>query len=96
LLSLENRSGAVAAQSVGTREIEESFKLFWEKYMPVFCFEKGDSDRPVCGVHNVPLIQDQVAIDANAPWLGSIACSLCPVTRVVVEKKRESNAPSYR
>lgn len=64
--------------------------------MPVFCFEKRDLDRPVCGVHNVPLVQDVIPIDANAPGLGRIACSICPITRVVVEKKRESNARSQR
>ena len=78
------------------QEFKEIAKLFWGKCMQVFCFEKRDLDRPVCGVHNVPLVQDQVAIDANAPWLGRIACSLCPVTRVVVEKKRESNARTQR
>jgi hypothetical protein len=60
--------------------------------MPVQCFEKRDSDRPVCGAHNVPLVQDLVPIDANAPWLGRIACSFCPVSRVVVDKKGRSHA----
>jgi CheY-like chemotaxis protein len=55
--------------------------------MPVQCFEKRDSDQPVCGVHNVRLVQDQVPIDANAPWLGLISCSFCPVGRIVVEKR---------
>jgi len=53
--------------------------------MPMNCYDKRDSNEHVCGKHNVPLTRDLIAIDANAPWLGRIACFLCPVGRVVVE-----------
>jgi hypothetical protein len=74
---------------------EGNLKSGWEKSMPVQCFEKRDSDRPVCSTHNVPLVPGLVPIDANAPWLGRIACSLCPVSRAVVDKKRMAHAPVH-
>jgi hypothetical protein len=64
--------------------------------MPVQCFEKKDSDKTICGAHNVPLVQDLVPIDANAPWLGRISCSFCPISRVVVERKGASHAATHR
>ena len=60
------------------------------------CFHNGDSDQPGCGAHNVPLVQDMVPIDANAPWLGRIACFFCPVGRVVVEKRKGQRAQTNR
>jgi len=42
------------------------------------CFKKKGSDPPVCGVHNVRLIETRVPIDANAPHLGEITCLRCP------------------
>jgi hypothetical protein len=64
--------------------------------MPVQCFEKWDADKPVCGTHNKPLVQDMFPIDANAPWLGRIPCFFCPEGRVVVGNKRGSHAPKQR
>jgi hypothetical protein len=48
------------------------------------CFRKKDSDPPVCGVHNVRLIQDETPLDPLAPHLGKVTCLRCPVSRFVV------------
>jgi hypothetical protein len=55
-----------------------------EKQMPVMCFQIKDSKIPVCGVHQVPLVQDQILIDPNAPVLGRVTCLVCPVGKIVV------------
>jgi hypothetical protein len=65
-----------------------------EKSMLVFCVQKKDSNVPVCHVHNVPLKQQQIPIDANAPSLGRITCLLCPVSHSVVRETRRMNARS--
>ena len=48
------------------------------------CFQKKGSDPPVCGVHDVRLIETTVPIDSNAPHLGEITCLKCPVGDVIV------------
>jgi hypothetical protein len=48
------------------------------------CFKKKSTNPPVCGVHDVTLIQHLVSIEQNAPGLGKIVCYRCPVTGVVV------------
>jgi hypothetical protein len=47
------------------------------------CFRKKGSIPPVCGVHNVPLVQSHVSIDRNSPGLGEVTCLRCPVSRFV-------------
>ncbi len=47
------------------------------------CFIKKGSDPPVCGVHEVALVQDNVPIDPFAHQLGLIACLRCPVSGTV-------------
>jgi hypothetical protein len=64
--------------------------------MPVFCYEKWDLERPVCGVHKVQLKQDRIPIDSNAPWLGRIHCFLCPVSQMVVDERRVRHASTQR
>jgi len=60
------------------------------------CFSKRDSNPPVCGVHRVVVVQKQVSIDQNAPWLGRISCNMCPVIKAVVrEVGRFSARNSY-
>jgi len=49
------------------------------------CFRKKDSIPPACGVHNALLVQAVVSIDENAPSLGQVACSVCPVSNLVVD-----------
>lgn len=60
--------------------------------MPVLCFQKLDSNPPLCGVHNVALVQDQIPIDANAPTLGRISCLVCAVSRNVVQERKGYHA----
>ena len=48
------------------------------------CFIKQRSRPPICGVHNVPLVQTEVNIDQNAPHLGHITCLRCPVSRAII------------
>jgi hypothetical protein len=51
----------------------------------VLCFRKKSSNPPLCGFHNVALVETQLPIDLNAPYLGSITSYVCPVSRQVVE-----------
>jgi hypothetical protein len=48
------------------------------------CFKKKGSNPPVCGVHNVPLVQNRISIDPLAPGLGHITCFRCPVSHAIV------------
>lgn len=57
-----------------------------EKRMTESCFKKKISDPPVCGVHNVAIVQRIISIDSNAPELGHITCDMCPVSRSVVRE----------
>jgi catabolite regulation protein CreA len=60
--------------------------------MPVMCFQKKDSNQTVCGVHNVPLVQNRIAIDPNAPGLGLVTCYICAVSRSVVQEGKKTHA----
>jgi glyoxylate carboligase len=60
--------------------------------MQVLCMQKKDSTLPLCHMHNVPLKQQQIAIDANAPSLGRITCYMCPVSHSVVRETRRAHA----
>ena len=65
--------------------------------MPVMCFQKTDSERPVCGIHNVSLVQNRIAIDSNAPGLGIVTCYVCAFSHSVVrEGKRTYARNSFR
>jgi hypothetical protein len=48
------------------------------------CFKKPNSHPPVCGIHNVALLERGFAIDSNAPYLGRVTVYVCPVSRKVV------------
>jgi hypothetical protein len=52
--------------------------------MAAVCFRKKNSHPPVCGVHNVALVESKLPIDANAPHLGHVTGYVCPVSRQVV------------
>jgi hypothetical protein len=43
-------------------------------------------------MHNVPLKQQQIAIDANAPALGRITCFICPVSHSIVRETRRTQS----
>ena len=60
--------------------------------MPVMCFQKMDSDHPICGVHNVTLVQNRIAIDSNAPGLGIVSCYMCAISRTVVQERKRAYA----
>jgi hypothetical protein len=53
------------------------------------CFKKMDSNTPVCGVHLQVLVKYRIAIDVNAPELGSVDCLVCPVSRAVVRELKK-------
>jgi hypothetical protein len=55
-----------------------------ERGMAVPCFRKEKSHPPVCGIHNVALVQRRFPIDGNAPQLGYITGYVCPVSGQVV------------
>jgi hypothetical protein len=55
------------------------------------CFVKENSNPPICGVHGVKLVRDQVLIDANAPGLRPVSCQACPVSRIVLDDPVNSN-----
>jgi hypothetical protein len=52
------------------------------------CFSRNDANPPVCGVHQVPVVQRQISIDPHAPELGRITCSMCPVSRAVIQEEK--------
>ena len=56
----------------------------------VLCFTKDNRNPPVCGIHNVALVQTQLPIDRYAPSLGHITGYVCPVTGQVVADSRKS------
>jgi hypothetical protein len=60
------------------------------------CFSRNDSNPPVCGVHQVAVVQRQVSIDPNAPGLGRVTCSMCPVSKAVVREVRGYYARNSR
>jgi hypothetical protein len=60
-----------------------------EKRLAEQCFKKNRSNPPVCGVHNVPLVQNKISIDPNVPGLGHINCFRCPVSHAVVPDAEE-------
>jgi hypothetical protein len=63
--------------------------------MPVLCYHKSDTNPPLCGVHNVALVQNQFPIDAFAPQLGQITCFVCAVSRNVVQVRKRTYARNY-
>jgi hypothetical protein len=42
--------------------------------------QEKNSQPPICGIHNLALIESQLPIDPNAPHLGCITGYLCPVS----------------
>jgi hypothetical protein len=52
--------------------------------MGAACFAKGNSNPPLCGVHNVPLVQHRSSEDSRIDYFGSFTFYVCPVSREVV------------
>jgi hypothetical protein len=61
--------------------------------MPAPCFKKKDSGTPVCGVHNVPLIQHQTSGDSVISKVGEFAYLACPVSGYVVRDSAPPRRP---
>jgi hypothetical protein len=54
--------------------------------MPTQCFTKmGDSNPPVCGLHNVKLVEHQTSRESIAAGVGNFTFLVCPVSGQVVE-----------
>jgi hypothetical protein len=65
---------------LGSKEVG----LEMEKQISGMCFQTKESNLPVCGVHQVALVEDRIFIDPNAPGLGRVTCYVCPVGKTVV------------
>jgi hypothetical protein len=52
--------------------------------MPTQCFTKKGSSPPVCGVHDVPLVEHQTSREAITGGVGNFTFFVCPVTGQVV------------
>jgi hypothetical protein len=48
------------------------------------CFVEKDANLPVCGVHNVPLVQRPSSRDLETSGLGNFTFLMCPVSGHVV------------
>ena len=57
------------------------------------CFKKKDSEPPVCGVHNVPLVQHQSSKYSELSMLGDFAFLVCPVSGLVVRDSASQKRP---
>jgi len=53
--------------------------------MPDLCYQKANSDPPVCGVHGVPLVPDRVPVDLMSPGK-MVDCLRCPKSGAVVRE----------
>jgi hypothetical protein len=51
---------------------------------------KKESDPPICGVHEVSVVQRQIPIDPDVPFLGVIPCYVCPVGHQVLADPERS------
>ncbi len=48
------------------------------------CFMKKDSNPPICGVHNVPLVKKQLPNEMVAAGYKGFTYLVCPVTGAVL------------
>jgi len=48
------------------------------------CFKKKDSNPPVCGIHNVPLVQKQLPDEVLGGGYKSFAFLVCPMSGTVL------------
>jgi hypothetical protein len=54
--------------------------------MEVLCFMKANSQPPLCGIHNVVLVERELPIDPHATHLGHITGYICPVSGQLVRE----------
>jgi hypothetical protein len=57
------------------------------KSMDEQCYKKEDSNPPICGVHNVQLIQKQAHEDLSISGLGIFTFLVCPKSGEVVREE---------
>lgn len=55
------------------------------------CFVKRGKGPPVCGVHNVPLVEHQTAKEAIPGWVGNITFLKCPLSDQVPENPEDQS-----
>jgi hypothetical protein len=48
------------------------------------CYVKKGLNQPVCGLHEVPLVEQETADNPTASVFGDFAYFICPVTKQVV------------
>jgi hypothetical protein len=51
------------------------------------CFRKKDSNPPVCGVHNVPLVQKRLPDEMIAAGYRAFMFLVCPVSGEVLDEE---------
>jgi len=56
--------------------------------MAAACFMKDKSNPPMCGIHDVALVQSTLPIDPNAPHLGQVTGFVCPVSGQLVRDEQ--------
>jgi hypothetical protein len=59
--------------------------------MGLLCFPKKDTNPPLCGIHHVQLVQEEIPIDFLRPNSMPIICYVCPVSREVVPDPERPN-----
>jgi hypothetical protein len=52
--------------------------------MAIHCFRKKDSNPPVCGVHNVPLVPKELPDELIAQGYKAFTFLVCPVSGEVL------------
>ena len=50
------------------------------------CYMKKDTNPPICGVHNVPLVQRPSSDDLPTSGFGNFTFLVCPVSGEVVRE----------
>jgi hypothetical protein len=55
--------------------------------MKAGCFKKKDSNPPICGLHNVQLIQKQTHEELSVSSLGMFTYLVCPKSGKVVSSE---------
>ncbi len=60
------------------------------------CFIKKKSDPPVCGLHNVRLIQRQLPNEQIAPGYKGFTFLACPVSGAALNDERERQKGSEK
>lgn len=60
--------------------------------MPAKCFKKNDSNPPVCGVHNVKLVERREVVAG----VGKCTFFVCPMSNQVVDDAPSDTPPELK